>query len=176
MEDLLEGLFDEKILKIIRFFILNKEKEFYLQEIAREANVPIATVFRNVRKLKDLGIIEEIAIKKFKLYRCANNDKAAFLERFLKGAKRVLEEFASRVGSLGNVEEVLLYGKDMPDKANVIIIGKGVDSNEVKRICSEFKERDNMTVTPLILEREQYEQINKMGLYSEQKRVIFSSR
>ena len=56
MDKLLGELFDDKLLKIIKFFLMNKDKEFYLQEISKQAGVPIATVFRTIKKLKELVV------------------------------------------------------------------------------------------------------------------------
>ena len=122
MEDvkILEGLFDKKILKVIKFFLVNKDKEFYLQEISNLVDVPIATVFRLIKKLKELKIVEEIKIKKFKIYKCANNKNVEFLESFMKEGKRIIDNFVELVSKLENVEEILLYGKASEDKANIL--------------------------------------------------------
>lgn len=170
---LLEELFDGKILKVIKFFLLNKEKEFYLQEISKQAEVPIATVFRMVGRLKVLGIIEEIKIRKFKLYKCADNDSVRFLESFIKEGKRIIERFVSMAAKVENVEEIILYGKESEEKANVLLIGRNINSNQIKQICAEFKEKHNYSITDLSLEREQYEQMSRMGLYSGKKKILF---
>ena len=90
---ILEELFDSKVLKVIKFFLVNKDKEFYLQEISKQVGVPIATVFRMIKKLKGLKIIDEIKIKKFKIYKCADNDTIRFLESFIKEGKRIIDNF-----------------------------------------------------------------------------------
>ena len=170
---LLEELFDKKILKVIRFFLLNKEKEFYLQEISKQTGVAIATVFRMIGKLTELKIVEEIRIKKFKLYKCADNESVRFLEGFIKEGKRIIDNFVSVVSKVENVEEIILYGKENEEKANVLLIGKGINSNGIKRICAEFKEEYNYSITALPLEREQYDQMSSMGLYSGRKKALF---
>ncbi len=170
---LLEELFDKKLLSIIKFFLLHKKKEFFLQEIAKETKVPLATVFRNMNKLLALQLVEEVKIKKFKLYRCAENDNIVFLESFLKEGKHIIENFAEAVSSISGIKEILLHGQEEEDRANILIIGSMVDSNEVKRICAEFKEKYDYNVTPLTLEREQYEQMSRMGLYSGKKKILF---
>ena len=175
MEDIkiLEGLFDKKILKIIKFFLMNKDKEFYLQEISNQVNVPIATVFRMIKKLKELKIIDEIKIKKFKLYKCADNKNITFLESFIKEGKRIIDNFVDSVIAKTNVEEIILHGSESENKANVLLIGSSVDSNEIKKLCAEFKEKYNYNITALTLEREQYGQMSSMGLYSGRKKLLF---
>jgi DNA-binding transcriptional regulator GbsR (MarR family) len=170
---LLEGLFDEKIIKIIKFFLLNKDKEFYLQEIVRETGVPLASVFRIVKKLVELQVVSEMHIKKFKLYKCADNENIHFLESFMKEGRRIIDNFAANAGKLENVEEVILYGQETEDKANVLLIGKNIISSEIKQLCSEFREKHKYIITDLCLEREQYAQMLRMGLYSGKKKTLF---
>ncbi len=170
---ILEELFDNKVLKVIKFFLVNKDKEFYLQEISKQVDVPIATVFRMIKKLKELKIIDEIKIKKFKLYKCADNDTIRFLESFIKEGKRIIDNFVGSVSRLDNVEEIILYGNETEDKANVLLIGNGINSNGVKKICAEFKEKYNYNISALALARDQYEQMSSMGLYSSKKRSLF---
>ena len=170
---LLEGLFDEKIIRVIKFFLLNREKEFYLQEVVRDTKVPLASVFRIVKKLVGLQIVTELHIKKFKLYKCSDNENITFLESFMKEGKRIIDSFASAAGSIENVEEVILYGKETEDKANVLLIGKGINSAAVKQICNEFREKHKYIITDLCLEREQYDQMLTMGLYSGKKKTLY---
>ncbi|MCK5283592.1 MAG: hypothetical protein KAK00_09390 [Nanoarchaeota archaeon] len=170
---LLEELFDKKIVGVIKFFLLNKDKEFYLQEISNSVKIPIATVFRIVGKLKEHRIVDEIRIKKFKLYRCADNENIAFLESFIKEGKRIIDNFVIIVSKVENVEEIILHGKETEDKANVLLMGKGINYNEIKKICVEFKEKYNYTINSLSLEREQYNQMSAMGLYAGNKKTLY---
>ena len=40
-------------------------------------------------------------------------------------------------------------------------------------ICAEIKKEFNFIITELVLERDQYSQMNKMGLYPGKKKVIY---
>ena len=98
--NVLEALFDPKILKIIRLFLNEKENQFYLREISNKVNVPVATTFRIVKKLLKLGLIEEIKIKKFKLYRVKESSNIKFLESFIREEKRILDLFIDKIRKL----------------------------------------------------------------------------
>ena len=52
---LLSTIFDEKIVAVL-IVLLNKSNEFGVRELAREANVSIATTYRIIQKLK-LGVV-----------------------------------------------------------------------------------------------------------------------
>ena len=83
-ENLLENLFDSKSLRVLRLFIDDKNNEFYLREISKKSNVPVSSTFRIVAKLRYLKLVDQIKIKKFKLYKLAETDNAKFLIKILK--------------------------------------------------------------------------------------------
>jgi len=169
----LEQLFDPKTIKIIRLFMEDNEKEYYLQEIAKEVKVPVASVFRIVNRMVSLDIVELVKIKRFKLYRLAQNEKVKFLESFLKEGKQIVEFFVDHVRKLDNVESIILHGKEMKDRANVLILGENVDQGEVKQICGDILSKYKFTVSTLVLSKEQFVQMTRMGLYSGEKRSLW---
>lgn len=171
---ILEELFDKKKLAMLKFFLQNKDKEFYLRELSKETSIPIATAYRIIKKLMELDIIIQIKIKKFKLYKLNHGKDIDFLESFLKEGKRVIEEFIEKARQINNIQGIIMHGDETETKANMLIIGENIDSNDIKKICAETKEKYSFIITPLTLTREQFEQMSNMGLYSGKKRVLFS--
>lgn len=172
--NLLEQLFDSKILKIIRLFLNEKEGQFYLREISIKTNVPVATTYRFIKKLLGLDLIEEIKIKKFKLYKLKESYNIVFLESFIREEKRILDVFVDKIKIIPGVKSLILHGKEMKDRANILIIGDNVDSNLVKQICADIKEKYNFTISSLTLTDDQFNQMSNMGLYSGQKKMIYT--
>jgi DNA-binding transcriptional ArsR family regulator len=170
---LLEKLFDEKIIRVIQIFLANKEKQFYLREIEKETKVPIATVSRHIQKLKKLGIIKEIKISKFKLYQLNENNDVRYLQTFMKKDVQILDLFVDNVKTIPGVQSIILHGDELKDRANVLIIGEDIDSGEVKQRVGQIKEDTKFTVSALVLTREQYEQMSRMGLYSGKKKSLY---
>lgn len=84
MDGLLDGLVDKKIRNILSVFIKDKDELFHLQKISNLSNVPIASSFRIIKKLVDLGFITKISINKFKVYKLADNKKTNLLVGFWK--------------------------------------------------------------------------------------------
>jgi hypothetical protein len=169
----LEGLFDPKILKILKLFFREREATYYLREISRNTGVSLASTYRIVAKLVRLEIVEQIRIKKFKLYKLGQNKKVSFLEDFIKEDKRIIDSFVEQAKAIEGVESVILHGDPKPERANVLLIGENVDANEIKRICASLKERYNFTISSLTLTQEQFTQMTNMGLYSGKKRALF---
>ncbi len=74
---------DKKIRNILGVLIKNKGEFFHLQKISKLSNVPIASSFRIVRKLVNLGFVSVIRINKFKVYKLSDSKKTKVLIGFL---------------------------------------------------------------------------------------------
>lgn len=171
--NVLEGLFDPKILKIVRLFLNEKDNQFYLREISNKVNVPVATTFRIIKKLLKLGIIEEIKIKKFKFYKIKEGSNIKFLESFIREEKRILDLFIDKIKNIEGINSIILHGKEMKDRANILIIGENIDSNSIKQLCGEIKDKYNFNISSLTLTEDQFKQMSSMGLYSGQKKTLY---
>lgn len=172
---ILENLFDKKMLSILRLFLKNKDKKFYLMEIAKTAGVPIATTSRIMHKLVDLKLINIITISKFKLYIIAQSETTSFLESILKESKKILDYFIDEIRKIPGIEAIVLHGEESDERANILIIAEEVDPNIIRGICGVIKEKYNYTVSTLTLTKEQFIQMTSMGLYSGKKKIIFKN-
>ncbi|MCK5107253.1 MAG: hypothetical protein KAQ83_00845 [Nanoarchaeota archaeon] len=172
-ENLLESLFDDKCLRIIRLFIDDKSKEFYLREISKESNVPVTSTFRIVNRLVNLNIIDQLLIKKFKLYRLAQNDNTQYLSTLLKERPRALEEFLQKAKTFGFIDEIILHGKEEKSKASVLLIGNNIDNGAVKMLLGSINEKYNFNVMTVPLTREQFEQMSSMDLFPREKKLLY---
>lgn len=175
--NILEELFDQKMLRILRMFIADKEKQFYLREISKDANVPVATTARIIDKLLKLELIKLIVVKKFKLYQLnADNPNIKYLESFLREEKLILDIFVDAVKNLSGVTSIIQHGEIMKERANILILGENIDGAELKRIVAEIKEKYKFTISYLTLAREQFQQMSKMGLYSGEKKLLYGGK
>jgi predicted transcriptional regulator len=171
---LLEELFDQNIIKIIQLFISNKGRDFYLREISKESNVSIATTSRIMFKLVKLNIIVLNKVNKFKLYTLNVNSNVKYLESFMKKDLQILDKFIESIKHFSEVDQIILHGEEMKDRANVFLIGNNINTNAIKEVVANIKEGNKFTVSALVLTKEQYDQMSQMGLYSGKKKVIFN--
>ncbi len=169
---LLQELFDSKILAILKLFFKHADRQFYLLEISKESGVSSATTFRIVNKLAQFGVVDQIKVAKFKLYKLSQNDNVEFLQNFIREDIQVMKMFINNIKSIENIEAVILHGKETPNRANVLIIGNNIDSGKIKSLCLFTREKYDFTISSLTLTREQYEQMSQMGLYSGQKKIL----
>lgn len=170
---LLEELFDEKLIRIMRLFFQDSARKMYLKEVSDQARVSMATTHRFLQKLVRLAILNEIKISKFKVYQLADNERTEFLASFIKQSIKVLEIFVDKVKQIKGVEMIILHGKDTENRANLLIIGSGIESEKVKEAAVDIKEKHNFMISYLTLEKSQFEQMSEMGLYSGKKKILF---
>ena len=171
--NILKQLFDKKILRIIDVFLQNKDKQFYLRELSRDANVSPATTYRIVGKLVKAGIIEEIKISKFKIYKIIINEKTKGLSKLLKEEVNPLEIFVEKVKNIEGVDSVILQGKKTNKSVNVLIIGNDNVSKKIESITSDIKQKHNFNIDFLTLSDLQFRQMTKLGVYSGDKKVLW---
>jgi len=171
--NILKQLFDKKILRIIDVFLQNKDKQFYLRELSRDANVSPATTYRIVGKLVKAGIIEEIKISKFKIYKIIINEKTKGLSKLLKEEVNPLEIFVEKVKNIEGIDSVILQGKKTNKSVNVLIIGNDNVSKKIKSITSDIKQKHNFNIDFLTLSDLQFRQMTKLGVYSGDKKVLW---
>jgi hypothetical protein len=168
-----EQLFDPKIVTILRLFIKDPSKQYYLREISKLTKTSPASTFRILNKLVNLQVIRLIEIKKTKLYQLENNPIAENLKNALGSEKRAIDYFLEESKKMDSIRQIILVGKEETNKANLILIGENIDSNEIKRISLEIKEKFEFTVTTFSLNEEQYTQMLSMGLYPGTKKIVY---
>jgi hypothetical protein len=174
MEELqvLEGLFDKKVISVMRVFFKDRTKQYYLQEISENAKVSMATSSRILQKLSRLDIIDISKVSRIKLYRLKGNRKVDFLAELFKEDTHIIKLFVSKATEIAGIKRIILHGKEQPDRANILLIGNKIDHGEVKRICAEIKDQYKFMISDLSLTEEQYYQMTNMGLYSGEKKVL----
>ena len=173
---LLEGLMDKKTLNVIRLFSASPTRQYYLREVSKATRVPVATVFRIVRKLVLMNVIQEIKIVKFKVYQYATSKEAKFVEQLIEIRKGAVEEFVEAIRTVEGISQVILHGKRLKEKANLLIIGKDIPTDPLVQATAKIKESTGFTIIYLILEPQQYEQMANMGLYSDERQTLLNKQ
>jgi hypothetical protein len=176
-KNIIEEFFDKKTLAILKLFLFetaaDKTDKFYLREISKKTKVPVASTFRIIKHIKQLGIIEETLVKKTKLYSLAKNKNTQYLHSVLEEKKTLIDEFVETVAKLVGIEMIVLHGEATQDKANILIIGTGVDSKIIKEKVGEIKEKNNFNIIELVLEPGQFNQMQGMGLFPGKKVILW---
>jgi len=169
--EIMENLFDNKIVKILKFFLKNDNGQYYLREISRNTRVSPASTYRILNKLVELKILDINEIKTAKLYSISNNKAVDFMKSIFE--VDVIQHFIEQAALMPQVNEILLLGKKEKAKANVLVLGENINKADMKLLIGEIKEKYDFTINQMSLSREQYEQMSAMGLYPGNKKVLF---
>ena len=170
----IETLFDKKIIKILRLFVNNPERQYYLREIARMTKVPPASTHRIIMQLKELELIIEYKDRYLKTY-AANEQNLKIFSGFLEDKKSAIQEFAEFIKTIEGVEMALQHGKEERDKVSVLIVGDGIDQIMIRDKTNEIKEKYKFNIIYLLLSPMQYEQMASMGLYPGKKIILWQA-
>lgn len=82
-----------------------------------------------------------------------------------------MDEFVRLVETVPGIQQIILHGSKKKGKANILIIGEGVNAVQVEDAKAKLKEK-SFELSYLTLTKEQYEQMVQMGLYSGEKKVL----
>ena len=169
----IETLFDKKIIKILRLFINNPDKELYLREISKLTKVSPASTYRILKLLKELELVYEEKTKYLKTY-FLNRQNAAMFAELLEDKRSALQEFSDFIKGISGVNMVVLHGNEEKDKASILIVGEDIDKESIRLKVLDIKGKYAFNIIHLILGSEQYNQMLSMGLYPGKKVVLFS--
>jgi DNA-binding transcriptional regulator YhcF (GntR family) len=171
-QKLLENLFDKKMLSVLKLFLKKKDQQLYLQEIAKQTKVSLATTHRLLQKLMELEIIERTKIKHLKIYQLTNNEKTKYLETIFEEKKTIIDEFVDQANKIEGIKTIILYGREEKDKASLLVIGESIDNSFIREIIVKIKEKYAFTITHLVLTEIQYQQMAAMNLYPGKKEIL----
>jgi DNA-binding PadR family transcriptional regulator len=172
---IVEALFDQKIIKILKLFINNPTKEYYLREISRIVKVSPASTFRIIKKLKEAEVLYEEKTKHLKTY-FLNQKGSELLSNLLEDKRSAIQEFIEFIKTQATVEMAVLNGKEEPDKASIMLVGEAIDQSQIVTKIVEIKEKYAYTIIHLVLSMDQYKQMQSMGLNATSKSVLYTKQ
>lgn len=167
--EVLSGLLDHKKISVLKTLHFAKD-EMYLREIAKKSKVSVSSVFRIMQELMGLGLVRMKEVGMMKFFGLVRNERSRFLDGWFK-EESMLDIFVRAVQDMEGLKKVFLQGKIKGNQANVILIGEGIDNSRVKEICDKIKEK-GFDLSYLILNGEQFEKLDSMGLYAGEKKVL----
>ena len=173
-KQVLESLFDKKLIKILRLFVNNKKKDYYLREISRITKVPPASTHRIITQLKTLNLIQEKKERYLKTY-TANTENLEIFSNLLEDKKTAIKEFTEFIATVEGVERAILHGEGEKDKASILIVGENIDQTALREKTNQIKESYNFNIIYLVLAPTQYEQMSSMGLYPGRKVLLYTA-
>ncbi len=171
-KEILVGLLDKNVLKILKTFMNNTDQEYYLRELAKRSRVSPATTFRIIHQLLKLELITESKVKRFKFY-SLHEQNASFLVDILSDRRSAVQEFVEQIKEDPAIEMIVLHGKEERRKANLLLIGKDINQEMARAASLRAKEEYGFNIIHLTLDPNQYNQMSSMGLYPGKKVLLY---
>jgi len=169
----LAAVFDNRVLAILAVLVNDISDGLYLREISRFSHVSDATTFRIIQKLVDAGLVDLVQIKNLKIYKMKKSEKTDFLFNLLKKEVQLINIFVDKIKESMSTDQIILYGEESSQRANVLIIGDSIKQENIKEIAAELKVKSNFSINFTILTNEQFQSMANTGLFSGKKRVLY---
>ena len=167
----IETLFDKKVIKILRLFINNPQTQYYLREVARISKVSPASTFRILQTMNDLDLLQEHKVKHLKTYSLNESNASMFLA-LLGDKSSAISEFSEFIKTVSGVSSCIQHGKEDKNKVSILVVGEGINQEEIRLKVVDIKEKYDFNIIFLVLDPNQYEQMNQMGLYPGTKKHL----
>jgi len=144
---MLEKLFSSKArIAVLKLFLFNPEDSYYLREISSLANTPIRGVQREVKKLKEIGLLEE-SISGNRVYYRANRKSPIFedLKRIFFKTEGIVKALKENLEDKNKIDFAFIYGSYAEGKEttssdiDLMVLGD-IESKKVSKILSGVKE------------------------------------
>ena len=172
----LRELFDEKKIAVIQYFIRHQTNNHTLSEVVEDTKLPLATTHRILKELTKKKVLDTEQVKHLTTYKLGASEDAKYLEKLLYEQPDVLEEFVRKTSSFPGIQQIVLHGKSTPNRANIVVIGTGIDKDLVNQEVAEVLERERFRISHLILDPEQFTMLESMGQFSGEKTTLYQEK
>ncbi len=167
-KEVLANVIDAKKAAVLRV-LLSTSDELYLKEISKKSSVPISSTFRILQELVKAGVLERREWKTSKVYSCKKETKTFLKELFTEDSPAI-QDFLQALKPLPGIENIY-HHSDKKGKNMVLIIGRNLANDLIERLAAQIRE-NGQELNCLTLTRDQYEQMLRMGLYPQEKKVL----
>lgn len=162
MSETLEVLFGSKArTRILRFFLLNPEKECEIADVAKKNMIPLASTRKEINELKKIRFVVE-KIKKGKKYYALDQEFHFYPE--LKGliAKSTASPQCKSLGKIkgiGDVKLLLVSGIFLnypKSKVDIVLVANNVSRGKLKNVMNNLEAEIGKEVSFVLLNSEEF--------------------
>lgn len=172
---MIEQLFGSKIrVKLLRLFLANPDKKYYIRELTRILNTQINSIRRELENLSSLGILksvegdcdgeeggEEKDKNIQKKYFQTNTDFALFSELkslILKAHLIIKKGLLEEIMNEGNIYYLILTGlfvNSDNSSTDILIVGK-VKKEKIEKIVSKFEKELDRNINYTLMSKSEF--------------------
>ncbi|MFA6392375.1 MAG: winged helix-turn-helix domain-containing protein [Patescibacteria group bacterium] len=158
---MLEQLFGSRTrVKLLRLFLTEPEKLFFVREITRTIDERINSVRRELKNLEDMGLVMSHDEDQKKFYQ-VNSNFILFpeLRGLILKAQVILEDkLVSDIKALGNIQYMVLTGFFVgiqDNSTDILLVGK-INRDKLTRLMDKFEKFFNRTINYTVMTTKEY--------------------
>ncbi|HCJ52929.1 MAG: hypothetical protein A2898_01345 [Candidatus Kerfeldbacteria bacterium RIFCSPLOWO2_01_FULL_48_11] len=164
---MLEHLFGSRTrVKLLRLFLTNPERAYYVRELTRKVGERINSVRRELEHLEGINLLVS-RIENQKKYYKVNQEHILFHELkalIVKSQLTLEQDLARGVRSMGKISLLLLSGifTGIPDaQTDLLIVGK-VNRARLARLMNTFKKNFDHAIRYTVMSKKEFEYRNSL--------------
>ena len=162
MSEILDSLFGSKIkTRLLRFFLLNHEGEYSLNEISKKNIIPVVKMRKEINELKRIKFIQEKSKKAGKTY--ALNEKFCFLEELrnllAKSNSHAQLKNLEKLRQIGDVRLAMVSGTFLnypKSKVDLILVANNVSRNKLKQAMVGLEAEVGKEISFVLMNSEEF--------------------
>jgi len=159
--ELLEKIFDDKTVKILKELVTVSDI-FYLRDISKKTGVSLATTYRIMQRLVNLGMVEKEKVGKFIQYKVNKGEKFKEVYTLLSGEEiDPIKLFKNKIEDKFGSSFRIFNTKDK----KLFLIGENI--GDIIDISRDIEISTGVRLSILKLTEEQFKRMKEMGLISE---------
>ncbi|HBI34420.1 MAG TPA: hypothetical protein DEA43_01280 [Candidatus Moranbacteria bacterium] len=162
MSEILEVLFGSKAkTRILRFFLLNSEKEYSVADIAKKNMLATASVRKEIGELKKIKFLVE-KTKKGSKYYTLDQDFCFYSELkslFAKSTASPESKSLSRLKNIGDVKLALVSGIFLnypKSKVDMVLVANNVSRGKLKSVMSSLEAEIGKEVSFVLMNSDEF--------------------
>lgn len=164
---MLEQLFGSRTrVKLLRLFLTNPEKRYFVRELTRKIGERINSVRRELEHLVSIELLESVIEKQKKYYR-VNNEHILFPELkglIVKSQLTLEKDLARNLRSIGKISLLILTGIFTGTgevQTDLLIVGN-VNRRSLSRFMNKFRKNFDHSIRYTVMSRKEYEYRNSL--------------
>jgi biotin operon repressor len=162
MSEILETLFGSKAkTRILRFFLLNSEKEYSAQDIANKNMLAISSVRKEINELKKIKFLVE-KVKKGSKYYALDQEFCFYSELkslFAKSTASPESKSLSKLKNIGDVKLALVSGIFLnypKSKVDMVLVANNVSRGKLKSVMNSLEAEIGKEVSFVLMNSDEF--------------------
>ena len=162
MSEILETLFGSKAkTRILRFFLLNSEREYSTQEIAKKNMLTLASVRKEVNELKKIKFLLEKTKKGAKYYTLDQEFSfhSELKSLFAKSTASPESKSLAKLKNIGDVKLALISGIFLnypKSKVDMVLVANNVSRGKLKSVMNSLEAEIGKEVSFVLMNSDEF--------------------